>query len=82
MNRIIVFWKCVTLKLQKNYLKKITWLVIFFLPCKITVYESEGKTFIGMPRPSELIKLTKDNSLYDFAYDIENTLIKVMDAAK
>ncbi|MBP1950834.1 DUF302 domain-containing protein [Virgibacillus litoralis] len=62
--------------LEKNHM------VGYFLPCKITVYESKGKTFIGMPRPTELIKLTKDNSLYDFAYDIENTLIKVMDAAK
>lgn len=47
----------------------------YFLPCKIVVYESNGITKIGMPRPSSLISLLEDERMKDFAKDIEDRLI-------
>lgn len=54
-------------------------LVGYFLPCKIVVYEIDGKTMIGMPRPSELISMVEDESLLKTAKDIEETIIKCID---
>jgi uncharacterized protein (DUF302 family) len=51
----------------------------YFLPCKIVVYESNGKTKIGMPRPTSLISLLEDEKLKDFALDIEKRLIACID---
>ncbi len=51
----------------------------YFLPCKIVVYQDEGKTKIGMPRPTSLIKMVDDNELVEFAASIENRLIGCMD---
>ncbi|MFQ3543944.1 DUF302 domain-containing protein [Halobacillus rhizosphaerae] len=51
----------------------------YFLPCKIVVYQDEGKTKIGMPRPTSLIKMVEDNELVEFAASIENRLIECMD---
>ncbi|WP_062350011.1 DUF302 domain-containing protein [Bacillus kwashiorkori] len=51
-------------------------LVGYFLPCKIVVYEDEqGKTKIGLPKPSALIQMVEDESLKAIATDIENRLI-------
>lgn len=47
----------------------------YFLPCKIVVYESEGKTKIGMPKPTALISLLQDDKMKQFAGDIEDRLI-------
>lgn len=46
----------------------------YFLPCKIVVYESEGKTKIGMPKPTALINLLQDDKMKQFAGDIEDRL--------
>lgn len=51
----------------------------YFLPCKIVVYDQDGKTKIGMPRPSSLISLLNDERLKVFAKDIEDRLIKCID---
>lgn len=51
----------------------------YFLPCKIVVYDQDGKTKIGMPRPSSLISLLNDERLKAFAKDIEDRLIKCID---
>ncbi|UOR12097.1 DUF302 domain-containing protein [Halobacillus amylolyticus] len=56
-------------------------MVGYFLPCKIVVYEDQGKTNIGMPRPTALIDLTGDESLKAFAEDIESKLVTCMDKA-
>jgi uncharacterized protein (DUF302 family) len=37
-------------------------LVGYFLPCKIAVYEEDGTTKIGMPKPTALIGLWKMNN--------------------
>ena len=54
-------------------------MVGYFLPCKIVVYEENGKTNIGMPRPSALIQMVEDDELKGFAKDIEDRLITCID---
>ncbi len=48
----------------------------YFLPCKIVVYEKNGKTKIGMPKPTSLISMLQDDKLEQFAKDIEDRLIE------
>ncbi|WP_047986436.1 DUF302 domain-containing protein [Ornithinibacillus californiensis] len=58
-------------------------LIGYFLPCKIVVYEdNQGKTKIGMPKPSALIQMVEDESLQEVATDIENRLIACIDKSK
>ncbi|WP_134704405.1 DUF302 domain-containing protein [Ammoniphilus sp. YIM 78166] len=57
-------------------------LVGYFLPCKITVYESEGKTKIGLPKPTAMIGLLDDNQLKSIAKDIEDVLVDVLEQSK
>ena len=47
----------------------------YFLPCKIVVYENNGATKIGMPKPTALISLLNDEKMTRFAKDIEERLI-------
>lgn len=58
-------------------------LVGYFLPCKIVVYEdNQGKTKMGMPKPSSLIQMVEDESLQKVATDIEDRLIACIDKSK
>ncbi|WP_134704395.1 DUF302 domain-containing protein [Ammoniphilus sp. YIM 78166] len=57
-------------------------LVGYFLPCKITVYESEGTTKIGLPKPTAMIGLLDDEQLKAIAKDIEGVLIDVLEKSK
>jgi len=57
-------------------------LVGYFLPCKITVYESEGKTKIGLPKPTAMIGLLDDDQLKSIAKDIEDVLVDVLEKSK
>lgn len=57
-------------------------MVGYFLPCKIVVYKDQGRTKIGMPKPTALIELTGDSSLKTFAEDIESRLVSCMDQVK
>ncbi|WP_053362233.1 DUF302 domain-containing protein [Bacillus sp. FJAT-27251] len=50
-------------------------LVGYFLPCKIVVYNDNGVTKIGMPKPTALISMLDNNQLKEMAMDIENRLI-------
>lgn len=54
-------------------------LIGYFLPCKIVVYEEEGKRKIGLPKPTALMELAGDDSLKEIAGDVENRLIKAID---
>jgi uncharacterized protein (DUF302 family) len=54
----------------------------YFLPCKIVVYENNGKTKIGMPRPTSLIGLLNDEKMKTLASDIENRLINVINQCR
>ncbi|MGJ7922568.1 DUF302 domain-containing protein [Neobacillus sp. LXY-4] len=47
----------------------------YFLPCKIVVYENNGQTKIGMPRPTSLINILNNEKMKQFAKDIEDRLI-------
>ncbi|MFG6116893.1 DUF302 domain-containing protein [Halobacillus sp. MO56] len=49
-------------------------MVGYFLPCKIVVYEDEGKVKVGMPKPTTLIGLADDKNLAEIAEDVEARL--------
>lgn len=51
----------------------------YFLPCKIVVYDDNGQTKIGMPRPTALISLLNDERMKQFANDIEERLISCIE---
>ena len=57
-------------------------LVGYFLPCKIVVYEADGQTRIGLPRPSVLMEIIADPALSDIAQRVEADLKKAVDEAK
>ncbi|MFC4322985.1 DUF302 domain-containing protein [Litchfieldia salsa] len=50
-------------------------MVGYFLPCKIVVYDDQGKTKIGMPRPTALVSMVDDPKIKELAEDIEQRLI-------
>lgn len=53
------------------------------LPCRISVYEQDGKTLIGMVRPSVLLSaLSSAVELAAIAADVERDTIAIIDAAK
>ncbi|HSJ39188.1 MAG TPA: DUF302 domain-containing protein [Planococcus sp. (in: firmicutes)] len=54
-------------------------LVGYFLPCKIVVYEKDGTTKIGMPKPSAMIEMIQKDSIKEIAVDIEERLIRCID---
>ncbi|PLR82195.1 hypothetical protein CVD25_08715 [Bacillus canaveralius] len=54
----------------------------YFLPCKIVVYDNNGNTKIGMPKPTALISMLNDETLKKLAEDIENRLIGCIDKSK
>jgi uncharacterized protein (DUF302 family) len=54
-------------------------MVGYFLPCKIVVYDDQGTTKIGMPKPSALISMVNDDSLKELAGDVEKRLIHCID---
>lgn len=53
-----------------------------FLPCKITVYEDNGVTYIGMPRPTVLIGFIEDPELKRIAEDVEKRMQQSIDDSK
>ena len=53
------------------------------LPCRISVYQKDGKTHIGTILPSALLGAFSDaKELKSTAQEVEKTLIKIIDAAK
>lgn len=54
----------------------------FFLPCKLAVYSEQGKTFIGMPKPTELMSLMGSDALKAIAEEVEEVLIRAIEVAK
>lgn len=52
------------------------------LPCRISIYEEAGKTFIGMIPPSELLGLiSQSTELLDLAQGVEATTRQIIDDA-
>lgn len=57
-------------------------LVGYFLPCKIVVYETAGKTKIGLPKPTALMDVLNDAQLQEIAQGVEATLIEAVNEAR
>lgn len=57
-------------------------LVGYFLPCKIVVYEVDGKTKIGLPKPTALMDVLNDAQLQEIAQGVEATLIEAVNEAR
>ncbi|CAH1192142.1 hypothetical protein PAECIP111892_00865 [Paenibacillus auburnensis] len=57
-------------------------LVGYFLPCKVVVYEENGTTKIGLPKPTSLIGLVENDKLISIASDIEKRLIACVDKSQ
>lgn len=53
-----------------------------FLPCKVMIYEVDGTTHIGMPRPSTQAKMLEDDKLIELAKEVEDILIGAIDQIK
>ena len=53
----------------------------YFLPCKVAVYENNGKVFIGTTKPGMLINLMGYDDLGNEAKEVERILIESIDAA-
>ncbi len=52
------------------------------LPCRISIYEDSGKTFIGMIPPSTLLGLISPSAeLRELGQDVEDTTRKIIDDA-
>jgi uncharacterized protein (DUF302 family) len=54
-------------------------IVGYFLPCKIAIYEDEGITKIGLPKPTALIGMIGGEALKSIAEDVEKRLIACID---
>ena len=52
------------------------------LPCRISVYTENGKTRLGMIKPSAmLMSLSSDTSLAEVAQEVEQKITKMLDEA-
>ncbi|MBX6353158.1 MAG: DUF302 domain-containing protein [Thermoflavifilum sp.] len=56
-------------------------MVGYFLPCKVVVYEHEGKTVIGLPKPTVLMGVIGDEGLMETAQRVEAALKEAVDEA-
>ncbi|KJE26039.1 hypothetical protein LG52_958 [Geobacillus kaustophilus] len=57
-------------------------LVGYFLPCKLVVYQENGATKIGMPKPTMLVGMMNDPALKAIAGDIEKRLAACLDRCR
>ncbi len=51
------------------------------LPCRISVYEENGKTVLATLKPTTLLALFNVPALQQVAQEVEDTLVKIMKAA-
>jgi len=56
--------------------------IAYFLPCKIVIYVEGEYTRIGMVRPSAFTEILGHKEMTDFALEVENLLISVIDRVK
>ena len=54
----------------------------YFLPCKMVVYQENGRTRMGMVRPSMLVDMLGDKELHSFAAEVEKGLLAALEEAK
>ena len=55
--------------------------VALFMPCRITVHTEDGKTVVTLGRPKMISEFIPQAGLNELAEDVENTLIKIMEAS-
>ena len=48
----------------------------YFLPCKVVVFESGGKTYAGMPKPTTLFNMIDHETARHLASEVELQMIK------
>ena len=51
------------------------------LPCRISVYEENGKTVLATLKPTTLLAMFDVPALKPVAQEVEDTLVKIMNAA-
>jgi uncharacterized protein (DUF302 family) len=51
------------------------------MPCRIAVYEQDGRTVLSTLRPSILLALFREKSLEPVAAEIETRIVKLMERA-
>jgi uncharacterized protein (DUF302 family) len=56
--------------------------VALMLPCPISVFVQEGKTFISTMRPSALVEFYPESDIGDLAAAVEKTVLEIIDEAK
>lgn len=55
----------------------------YFLPCKIAVYEQDGKTRVGLPKPSAIMgTMESAEALQQLALDVEQRLIRCIEKSQ
>lgn len=52
------------------------------LPCRLSVWENDGQHYIGMLKPSALLQTVSEAPLDDLANEVEETMIKIIEAAR
>ncbi|NJP38953.1 DUF302 domain-containing protein [Alkalicoccus luteus] len=67
-------------KIAKNVLTE-TMLAGYFLPCKVVVYDDQGETKVGMPKPTALMELVGEPQVLETAKDVEKRMSEAMEAA-
>jgi uncharacterized protein (DUF302 family) len=56
--------------------------VALMLPCPISVFTRDGKTFISTMRPSALTQFYPDSGIADIAAAVEKTVLQIIDEAR
>lgn len=51
------------------------------LPCRITLFEENGKTVLATLKPTELVNLFNQPDLLPVAREVEDTIVKIMTEA-
>jgi uncharacterized protein (DUF302 family) len=51
------------------------------LPCRISVYQEDGKTMLATLKPSILLAMFNTPQLADVAQEVEDTIVKIMNEA-
>jgi uncharacterized protein (DUF302 family) len=51
------------------------------LPCRISIYEEDGKTMLATLKPTTLLALFNTPQLKDVAQEVEDTIVKIMKEA-
>jgi uncharacterized protein (DUF302 family) len=51
------------------------------LPCRISVYEEDGKTMLATLKPSTLLAMFNTPQLAEVAQEVEDTIVKIMNQA-